>query len=919
MSLAGMMRTAEATKWFKGLSEKEDAWIRALFDDYTRLLQELESGQPDAPGGAAGASQRALKSVQNRRATLTPAESLGRAQALFDAVQAEEGGVASVESLKSVIDQLADAIIRENPGIATDDFNTRLHAAVIDMVGDIIQPTVEQVRDVFSGYGKVTPLNMETVAKKKRDLRTLDQLLAKRDDIIQGRAPLRTGQTRDEQNQEMRDLNTEIQDLMKSMGIKAIDPVKQIKTPLDALKTRLLHRIEALNAAIKSGRRMVTNETPLVYDDEARGLVERRDSLQADYDAIFKPAGLTDEQRLQVAIKAAERNLATWNERLAKAQLGDFSRPAQSDAPQSPELAGIRNQVEAVKAEVARLQSVLAPEIAERRARDLWLKALDRREAEYARRMAAQDFAARPRKARDMSAEDFKRWQAVENKKVEFMREMEKWREKNLPPAVRTVHKVFAASNLAKAIRASFDWSAFGRQGWWTTLSHPKAAQQAFADMYAATFSTQDALALREELDARPTTAMRMQAKVFLASVDGNATFNEREEMFQARLPKHLGKLVGLGAAGIEASNRAYATYLNRMRADLFDIMIAGHPTGKPSAEELRAIGFYVNAATGRGELTRHPEAARTLSAVLWSPRLQVSRMQMVVGYPIIRAAMAGQGWAAKAIAKEYARSLSGMTASLVAATMVASLFHDDDDPDERLIGLDPRSSMFGKVRLFADTWVDFTGGASQYLVLGTKIARGEAADKYGNVVKLRGPDKAWKRSPLGEVGRSFRGKTHPVIGLVIDYIEGETMIGEPVTPGYIVKNLVSPLSVQNTIETMIEDGIPVGLAVGVMDSLGFASNGYEIETFKLCETNFLDARQALGDAATQQDKESVFARAPFLRYSSRLEALRSRAAKLTRMAKDRQKAGQDAADLEEKAREYRRQFNELIVNASIN
>jgi hypothetical protein len=344
--------------------------------------------------------------------------------------------------------------------------------------------------------------------------------------------------------------------------------------------------------------------------------------------------------------------------------------------------------------------------------------------------------------------------------------------------------------------------------------------------------------------------------------------------------------------------------------------MIASHPTGKPSVEELKLIGFYVNAATGRGEITSHPEAARTLSAVLWSPRLQVSRMQMALGVPVIRAAMNGQWWAAKAIGKEYARSLSGMTLAMMAGTMVASLFHSDDDPDEDLVGLDPRSSKFGKVRLMGNTWVDFTGGAVQYIVLGTKMAAGESVDKYGHVVKLRGKEKMFGRSVLGEVGRSFRGKTHPVVGLALDAIEGETMIGDEVTPWYIVKNLVTPLSIQNTVETMIEEGVPAGVAIGVADSLGFAANGYEMDGFKVCEKNYLDARKALLDADSQQDKEAVFARAPFLRYSSRLEALRSRSAKLLRKAKQLEKEGKDFAEIQESAEEYRRQFNDLIVNA---
>ena len=84
----------------------------------------------------------------------------------------------------------------------------------------------------------------------------------------------------------------------------------QLGTSLAAIKTRLDTQIAQLELEIRTGSRVVKGKTVAPTDAEVDAKTALRDDLKAQRDEIFGKKELTDEQRIEIAIKAAERRIA---------------------------------------------------------------------------------------------------------------------------------------------------------------------------------------------------------------------------------------------------------------------------------------------------------------------------------------------------------------------------------------------------------------------------------------------------------------------------------------------------------------------------------------------------------------------------------------------------------------------------------
>ena len=81
----------------------------------------------------------------------------------------------------------------------------------------------------------------------------------------------------------------------------------------------------------------------------------------------------------------------------------------------------------------------------------------------------------------------------------------------------------------------------------------------------------------------------------------------------------------------------------------------------------------------------------------------------------------------------------------------------------------------------------------------------------------------------LDVIGRFGRTKLAPVPSLVADVLNrGENVVGEPLTPESVAKGLVVPLSLQDINQTMNEQGVPMGAALGVLSIFGMGLQNYD-------------------------------------------------------------------------------------------
>jgi hypothetical protein len=70
-------------------------------------------------------------------------------------------------------------------------------------------------------------------------------------------------------------------------------------------------------------------------------------------------------------------------------------------------------------------------------------------------------------------------------------------------------------------------------------------------------------------------------------------------------------------------------------------------------------------------------------------------------------------------------------------------------------------------------------------------------------------------------IWRFLRSKLAPVPGAVVNTLDSQNMIGEPVTPGETAVSLVTPMSVGNIADVMEEQGITQGTAITLLGLLG--------------------------------------------------------------------------------------------------
>ena len=353
------------------------------------------------------------------------------------------------------------------------------------------------------------------------------------------------------------------------------------------------------------------------------------------------------------------------------------------------------------------------------------------------------------------------------------------------------------ASN-SRAILTSFDLSAIGIQGALLGIANPKKVPAAIVASLKSWAKPEVALKELKKLQARQHFKLGQDAGLHLSEVDGGLL--KSEEFFQGQLAKKI--------PGIAASERAFITYLNVLRAHSFDSLVnSGTLKGSATPDEAKAIANYVNIAGGRGNLKALDKHAEALSLALFSPRYQVSRFQYLMGAPVMQGLFEktpetshmnrGQRFLHNYNKSKKARLLVAGEMAKVALAMqvVASLwmlagFEVEDDPT---------SSDFGKLK-DGHTRVDLSGGLrSPYVFMRRALSQEVKSLKQGS------KPRDFTFRDLSTFGR---GKLSPASGFVVDMITQETFTGEEVTVGNTLSNNFLPISVQDIIEESGNDNI---------------------------------------------------------------------------------------------------------------
>lgn len=349
--------------------------------------------------------------------------------------------------------------------------------------------------------------------------------------------------------------------------------------------------------------------------------------------------------------------------------------------------------------------------------------------------------------------------------------------------------------NVPRALMSSLDLSAplrqglflVGRKEWWT----------AAASMMRQVGSERAFEAVKVDIESRPSFQLMEEANLSLTE-RGGLDLTAREEDFQTDLARRIPIL----GKGVDASERAYLGFLNKLRADTFDRMIndlrkAGFEP-EENSEMVKEVAQYINNATGRGDLKQLPggktleESSPILNATFFSPRLMASRINLL--RPDYYARMS------PVVRQNALRDL--VTLGAVGTTALTLAYEMGFD-----VEIDPRSSDFGKVR-DGTTRYDIFGGFGQYITLGARLATGETKTIAGDKKNLGENTGPMSQDHLDVTTRFLRSKLSPLASFVVDGLDGENVVGEEFTlPGSAIER-VTPFFVGDLITVLNEEGI---------------------------------------------------------------------------------------------------------------
>jgi hypothetical protein len=313
-------------------------------------------------------------------------------------------------------------------------------------------------------------------------------------------------------------------------------------------------------------------------------------------------------------------------------------------------------------------------------------------------------------------------------------------------PTQRAMREIASAP---RAIKATADFSAPLRQGLLLSAGNPKKAMAAFGKAMVAWADPVKSAKFERDLHSSPMAPVRKQAGLYIASQEN---LEMSEEIFMSRLAE---KIPGFGKV-MKMSERHYVTFLNQLRATVFDSMVASM---NPTDEEMKALANFINVATGRGRMSN--ETAQEIGSALFSARFTASRVQA----PIDALGLTKSGkamWASPVAKRQLLASWGGLVSAYAMAGGLATLAGGT-------VGVDPDSPDFGKIKI-GDARFDVFGGLMQPMRLIAKAHKQMASNepaKYG-------------KGTYDSIAQFFKYKTNPAIGIVLSTIDKKDAIGRP-------------------------------------------------------------------------------------------------------------------------------------------
>ena len=668
--------------------------------------------------------------------------------------------------------------------------------------------TNKQVDDITKLYTKMkaTKALLEIKIEKLNEENAQLKLKAVAPKIVKEVKAESTGKTKEQLKAEREDIFKQMSELARksraTMSVNPI-PVEMIPLVVKLAKNYLATGAKTLDEVIDKVHADLSGYIENVSKNDIRRTL-------SDYDADTRPT----KEDIQDEV---------FGERSKEKQIKDIEDlEKQARKEKDPEAAQLLQDEANAKRTAMEKQAEKDGLDKEQSRLDNYKKNIQKRIDELQGKLKKGDYAKTPKNEIKLDDEARKLKKQLEDIKFKFAIELEKDALKSRNQLEKAVDVVVEVSNTPRALMATADFSAPLRQGVVATVAYPDIAAKAANEMMVQWASSEKAEQWMDDLIESPGYRLMKDAGLYIANIR-SAKLSAKEEDFATNLAS---KIPGAGKL-VDASERAYVAYLNKMRVDIFnqgvELLQNDGYSFATNPKAYKTLANYVNAVTGRGSLGGGAleKAGPALNALMFSPRLLASRIRLLTMLADPRIYKKEN----RVIRNMYLKDMSrfvGFGLSVLALAALAGAEVEDD----------PRSTDFGKIKV-GDTRWDIWGGFQQPIRAFVQATLEERkSTTTGKIVKLDGSGYG------GETGgdvllRFFRGKLAPVPAFLVNAYTGKDVMGTPFELGPAVLQMSYPLVIQSVVESAKKDGIVFGvLATGVPSLLGVGVQTYGANDF---------------------------------------------------------------------------------------
>jgi hypothetical protein len=352
-------------------------------------------------------------------------------------------------------------------------------------------------------------------------------------------------------------------------------------------------------------------------------------------------------------------------------------------------------------------------------------------------------------------------------------------------------HIVAEVLNFPRAFMASADVSAPARQGLILGTRHPIIWAKNFKPMLQAFKSEDFRLAAEQAIRDDPEFALAQEGGLAFTEVGGGPGKEGAPEPY---VYSGLAEKVPVAGHVVKASERAYNTYLNKFRFDVFKHVLEVNRKQGRNVEDpafLKGVSTVLNSASGRGELRllgfNLEKGAPVFNTLMFSPRLAASRLNFIDPTWYIRLYRTDPYAARMAVSNMVA--FTGVVSSILGLATLAGY----------KVVTDPRNADFAKIKL-GDTRIDIMGGLQQDVrLISQLITKTVISSSTGRKLTL-GPGYG-NLTRWDILLRFATGKAAPVPGVIYDFFRGTMYDNQPFSIKKELFQHLVPLVAQDAID----------------------------------------------------------------------------------------------------------------------